>query len=204
MSCRSLEIVPFNWSLLHQPSFLCHFTASLLLCEENPRNHIHFFYTMAITLLLDYFKITAYIWSFHPSPYYTASYKKAADSFLLHFMFPWALTAYWFPQVMTLKSWRNIQGAIHTEGCLTVLNGRIRFRSSLTSPWSTKILKRARPSWQESKERVIELNLLTDNCNDDVMLERFSSVALQIAFSTSFLWLLQLRYVTPGSFFMWP
>lgn len=35
--------VSFNWSLLHQPSFLCHFTASLLLCEENPRNHIQFF-----------------------------------------------------------------------------------------------------------------------------------------------------------------
>lgn len=143
-------------------------------------------YTKAITLLLNYFKRTAYIWSFHPSPYCTASYKRAADFFSLHFKFPWALTACWFPQVTTLKSWRNIQGAVRTEGCLTVLNGRIRFCSSLTSPWSTKILKRARPSWQESEEKVIELNLLTDNCNDDVMLERFSSVALQIAFFTSF------------------
>lgn len=35
---------------------------------------------------------------------------------------------------------------IRAEGCLTVVNGRISIHSSLTSPWSTKILKQARPS----------------------------------------------------------
>lgn len=42
-SRTSLKIIQLNLSLLHQIFFPCNFTTSLLLCEENVKNHVQSF-----------------------------------------------------------------------------------------------------------------------------------------------------------------